>query len=241
VDHGSGSLESDLQQPLPHYEPPPLPVPLEKKEGPMGHLEQGSAPAPPGREGGRARPTGPSVDLTTRAAGEKLLPQPPWWEHPAAIASASALVILLAWLYSRFNNPRDLLASPVRQKLIAAVKAQAGITQKELADQLGLRRQSVAHHLKLLERAQMVVLRFHDGALHVYATTVDAPPSKISATRRVLDLVRTRGSIPRADVHQALADIPRRTCNAAIKSLLTQGKVEEIRTQEGARLRLAVS
>lgn len=169
----------------------------------------------------------------------------------AAVTAFASIMVLLTslFLYSRFSSKSELLASPLRQKLLGLVEATPGIHLRQLSEELGLTRQAVARHVHLLRRAGLVRVVEDGWRTRVYATGTVPPSSSQHAEPEghrpncelVLSLLRASPEgLPRAGVHDALKHLPRRQRNRILKHLLDARLIQEVRA-EGDLTRLRVS
>lgn len=183
--------------------------------------------------------------LRPQGAGTDLEPSP---EVPLpflvkALAVTFVLACLAASLYSRFNGKRDLLRSETRQRLLDLVQREPGISISDAAERLGLARNAIHHHLRMLHRVNLIKIHPQGQRKELYlaAATPSSEPAWLRRNpicRRIVALLSSAPEgIPRKTLHDLLPDIPERTRNYHLRRLVGAGVI----VQEGGdrRVRLA--
>ncbi|HWH08730.1 MAG TPA: helix-turn-helix domain-containing protein [Candidatus Thermoplasmatota archaeon] len=134
-------------------------------------------------------------------------------------------------LYSRIVSREDALLHPHRRQAIDLVRRQPGLYLSALSRALGLSRSTTDHHVRILERARLLVRRA--GASHVALYPPESPAAALPpdvarcAVRRALyaALAQRPEGLSRPGLHAAALHVPRRTRNHAIRSLVDLGLV----------------
>jgi hypothetical protein len=147
-----------------------------------------------------------------------------------ALAAASLLVVAVA-LYRRLQ-PKDLLAHPKRQALLALVQRDPGVTIGEAARVLGLSYKTAMHHADLLIEASHLAVHLHGRERRLFpptrefqrearqrAVALDRP-----SVRAVVALLDQVGPVPRREVGPR-AGLSRTAAWEALETLRSQGVV----------------
>jgi DNA-binding transcriptional ArsR family regulator len=191
---------------------------------------RGSADAPwtggqsPTRTGGAA---GSEAMVGELAQGAWPVPSTP----VVAALAVAALVLLAVALYRRLQ-PKDLLAHPKRQALLALVQRDPGVTIGEAARVLGLSYKTAMHHADLLIEASHLAVHLHGRERRLFPPTrefqrearqrvvaLDRP-----SVRAVLALLDQVGPVPRREVGPR-AGLSRTAAWVALETLRSQGVV----------------
>ena len=197
---------------------------------------------PPGKPSPSPPPTRP-IHLQSQ------LPQspPPDRTLPLLITVAAAtgaiLAALGAALYSRFTNRTEALESEMRNRLLGIIQEQPGICLSDAAERLGVARNTVRHHLRVLERVQLVRV-VQEGALSTFYPAGPVPAVKVPAWLRrnetclaILREARARPEgLSREEVHRLLPEVPARTRNYNVARLLGVGALVEWAAPDGRKL-----
>jgi predicted transcriptional regulator len=164
---------------------------------------------------------------------------------PLRVATAAALlpVALGAALYSRFHGRPGVLRSGTRERLVGVVRLHPGVSVTDAAGLMGLARNAVQHHVRLLERVGIVRVEDARGRKALYlrdAPPSDAPPAwllKNAACAAVVRALHERPEgLPREAVHGLMKDLPERTRNYNIQKLLAVGVMEQVETPGGRKV-----
>ena len=94
------------------------------------------------------------------------------------------------------------MADPTRRALLDRLYSQQGQTLNELCDGTGMRRQSVSKHLKLLEYAGLVVVRWQGREKHHFLNPI--PIARVG--RRWIDKFSGRKTAAILNLKEALED-----------------------------------
>jgi predicted transcriptional regulator len=165
----------------------------------------------------------------------------------AGVAVATAVLAALGiTLYSRFNNKAEALASEARARLLALIRENPGICLSDVAERMGVARNTIRHHLRVLERVQLVRVA-KEGNLQVfYAVGSQAlqAPAWLRRNETCLAILRavaqSATGLAREEVHKLLPEVPDRTRNYHLKRLLSVGALVQAEDESGGkRLRVA--
>lgn len=233
----SAPLESGLRRELLNtmnrykHEPAPPRLPLDAaKPFTLDSAEQGGGSAEPERreaaEGADSSTLTSSIQISTPRNGSRIV-------ILAATASALLLAAVAVFLYTRLSNRDELLISNRRRLIIEVVRGSPGISPAEIARVLNLNRSVVDHHLVMLTRANVLRMAKVSNRVHI---TLPAPlpvggvaalgvDTRSKIYRMLLDQPQ---GLSRADIHAMLPDVPRRTRNYAILTLLKQQDILEV-------------
>lgn len=203
------------------------------------------APVVPQRDAATGAPP-LTVSATTTAPPQD---DAPLLAARVAAVALGALVLAGAALYSRFQTRQSLLESSARERVLAIVDARPGVCLSEVADEMGVTRNAVAHHVRMLHRARLVEVVEDDGRRRLYKPGTSVQPD-LRVPAAVADhpvrgrIVALLGAAPagvtRRDIHASLADVPERTRNHAVRRLALRGIVEVVKDAAGEeRIRLA--
>lgn len=166
----------------------------------------------------------------------------------AATATATILLALAALFYSRFSRPEQLLKNENRKAILELLGACPGLNPTEIASRLGLARNAVIHHLNMLERSGAIVILPTDGrSTTVFLRSAEMPHPRMAAVlyhpirgRFVHALREAPAGLSREEFHQRLHDIPARTRNHTLQSLIASRVMEATTGTDGSiRFRLA--
>lgn len=143
------------------------------------------------------------------------------------------MIPIVIMLYGRVE-PGDVLESALRREIVAAVRERPGLRVGEIARERGLDRKTVAHHVRLLAKAGLLVERGSGRARFVFANGASAsapraPPGNGLRALRALD----EGHATPAALARAL-DIPRGSAGSLLCALAREGLAQ--RGPEGYRL-----
>jgi predicted transcriptional regulator len=165
-----------------------------------------------------------------------------------ATAAGLLLVALGAGLYSRFHSRSEVLKSSTRDRLVELIRQNPGISMTDAAQAMGLARNAVHHHVRMLARVQVVRVAGEGGRKTLYlvgAKPSDAPPAWLLRNAACAAIVRalqaSPSGLPREAVHGLLPDVPERTRNYNIQKLLSVGVVVQVETPEGGKVLRAAS
>src|SRR5438552_1184890 len=140
----------------------------------------------------------------------------------AALVRLDALVstmgsVAFFGLYTRFQTRASVLANPTRAHIAQATIERPGLTATQLAQEVGLSRGAMRHHIRTLEKAGLVrlVTVGHEGRLYPPA----AVPKNVAvegALRHplraaIMRLVAERGNkgLSRRELRRLLLEFPR--------------------------------
>lgn len=226
-----------------------LPGPGDALAPPGGAAESGSSPLEdptptPTRDGSEASsPGGSSLDrhvpgtahsqptargeavhaaqTTARAQGQ---PTP----GSAAAWTASLLASLAAvGLYHKLSKDRAL-DHPARQRILALLEDDPGLTASQLADELDVCYRTARHHLEVLARFDLVAEAEHRGK-RLWARPSDADglaPDVPEPQRRVLDLLADEPGLHLSEIARRL-DLAKATVKHHLDRLTEEGRIEE--------------
>lgn len=162
-------------------------------------------------------------------------------------ATSCALLFALGYaLYSRFNNKDEALKSEMRNRILALIRDNPGICLSDAAERMGVARNTIRHHLRVLERVGLVRVE-DDANLKVYypagaqAIQVPAWLRRNETCLRILRAIAESATgLSREDVRALLPEMPDRTRNYHLQRLLSVGALEQVEDGSGApRLRVA--
>lgn len=216
---------------------------------PLGEGDAAPAPAAPAPlaspQAGPEAPRATAAGLAPIAAPEAGLLTP---ARVAAVA-LGLLVLAAAALYSRFQTQQALLESGSRGRILRIVEARPGVCLSEVAEEMGVTRNAIAHHVRMLHRARLLETVEDDGRRRLYKPGTSVQPG-LRVPAAILDHpVRGRivalvgadpAGVPRRAIHERLHDVPERTRNHAVRRLAVRGILEVVRDPAGEEwLRLA--
>jgi predicted transcriptional regulator len=148
LSYGPWEWYSYLPVPLPVDEQG-IPAPI-RATSPPSHQEDTAAKSPP-----KPKPESTSIAL--------LAVQPPANHSPVLLTSLAAggvgIILLAVFLYARIRNRSEAITSAVRCKIYDFLSKNPGISPSTLAGELGMPLQKVRHHLRVMERTQMISVR----------------------------------------------------------------------------------
>lgn len=210
-----------------------------------------AAPSAPATPDARAEPRPRAADAPDapprqplRLQGQTPAPPPPDRTVTLLVGVAATGAILAALgviLYSRFNNRAEALESEMRNRLYALVRERPGICVTEAAAALGVKHNAILHHLRVLERVQLLRTAQDTGRKVVYPMGFQPVTGPAWLTRNetcvaILRLVQERPSgLPREDVHRLLPEVPERTRNYHMGRMLDAGALVQSVSPEGRR------
>ncbi len=90
--------------------------------------------------------------------------------YPRSRARESSLSLPTGRFFSTGNNKGNFKPSNLEKKVILAIEEIPGITQVELAEQLGISKQSLGYHIKKLRRAGIVTVKKEKGSTFCFLT-----------------------------------------------------------------------
>lgn len=151
-------------------------------------------------------------------------------------AAASFLILLLAAaLYARLTSKQQVLATTTRQRIVALLQSQGATTLPHLCSQLEIHRATLFHHLRILERARLVVLSREGRQVVVRAAGTQSADTKVPVVLRrhpvagrMIEALRSSSSgLTREALHQAAGEAPERTRRYIIARLVEKGVIRE--------------
>lgn len=121
----------------------------------------------------------------------------------AAGATGLALTALGLWLYSRIQRG-DVLAHPLRARILEVVRAQPGIQQERLQESLGLPWGTFRYHLHVLRRNRLVRVEPHGRyrLVHLADAACD-PRARLAAQGKALAVYEWLAANPGASAGDA--------------------------------------
>lgn len=143
-----------------------------------------------------------------------------------------ALGLPLLPLYSRLR-PDALPPNERRERILAIVRARGAVGYAELLREAGVGASVLVHHLRVLERAQLVQTRRVGIRRAICAVGIEAPPELRAASARVLDALRG-GPLTQREVVERVG-LSQQGVSYHLQNLRRAGAVEP--TREGFRTR----
>lgn len=215
--------------------PPASDRPITRLTGPVLWHPATQDPSGPPRGGGAPR---------IETEGHAARPEPIMALVAVTITTIGfALLLLALGLYSRFASTQDLLSSPTRRRILDIVQANPGVHLQELARISGLTRQTISHHVGLLQRARFVDVIEDGWRNRLYPTVTGVPkepaaPQSLPALReRVLVILRgAPQGLRRMDIQSTLENIPRRKRNKVLQQLIQAKLIDEFEGDDGEKL-----
>lgn len=223
-------------------EPVPEAVEPSRRPAQDGAVEEDPAPAP------RARhpPTPEARQPPVKVLGQAPTSPPADLPVPLILGATAAglfLVALGAGLYSRFHSRSEVLQSETRDRLVELVRLNPGISLTDAATAMGMARNAVQHHVRMLARVNVVRVASEGNRKALYLVggkPSDAPPAWLLKNAACAAVVRALQAnpqgLPREAVHGLMPDVPERTRNYNIRKLLSVGVVVQVETPEGGKL-----
>lgn len=196
----------------------------------------------PARNPARPTPSAPSAprpqDTHAQPAPLELAPGMPI----AKVAASVVFAVFLSWLYSRLCTRTEIMRSKVRAQIVEEVEKNPGINLSDLTARLGVARNTVTYHTRMLQRASLLQLRETPGSLRFFPVGYSTPESGIPiqfhlhpVSGKIIEILR-KGSSTRARLREMLADVPVRTQNHHIRRLLDAGVAMEERANGSIQL-----
>jgi DNA-binding transcriptional ArsR family regulator len=210
---------------------PPLPLPPpDAPPGPFSGVTPRAAQGMEGRVPHADATRGVARSLSSVAAGGA--PQGPGPVIAVALAVGGLAVLLVAAvLYARIQSRTDAMTSRMRRAIVERVAAHPGVSPSRLARDLGVTRNTVMHHARILARMRLLRMQALDGGVFLLPAVERALPEPLllrsASASAILAVLRSRpGGLPKGDLVALTADLPKRTRNHALKCLVEEGVVE---------------
>lgn len=133
------------------------------------------------------------------------------------------------------------MQSETRERLLALIRERPGICLTEAAASLGLARNAILHHVRILTHVQLVRVEAEGGMRMLYLAGARAStlPPWLRRNEACLMIIRniqkTSVGLPREEVHRLLPEVPSRTRNYYLKRMLAAGVIIQVRTPDGER------
>lgn len=148
---------------------------------------------------------------------------------PASAAAAVAVGLAAIGLYHRISKDR-LLDHPARQRIVALLEAEPGLTTSEVAERLDVCYRTARHHLEKLARFDLAVAdpegRARRWCLPGQAGSLPAPLSE--GERAVLGLVSSAEGVHLSEIARRL-DAAKATVKHRLDRLAERGWIEDQR------------
>jgi predicted transcriptional regulator len=133
------------------------------------------------------------------------------------------------------------LESEVRNRILALVRENPGLCLSDAAERMGVARNTVRHHLRILARVGLIRVA-NEANLKVYYPA-GAQPLKVPAWLRrnetCLAILRavaeSATGLAREDVRTLLPDLPDRTRNYHLQRLVSVGALVQVEDQGGSK------
>lgn len=218
------SADADLVPDAP-VDPPALPVAEEPLEQQSLEAPAPAAPEPaisPAQVAAAAAVTATTLGAAAGGSALLLRSERRLWK----------LALALAPLYTRLRRS-ELLASPLRERLLAHVREHPGVRYRELQRALGLPNGALAHHLRILLREKLVEEAREGHAVRFFVPGA-RPAEPSDTTERVLAYVRANPGATGAGVAGALG-LTASLAGYHLQKLADEGRIE--RRREGVRVR----
>lgn len=147
----------------------------------------------------------------------------------AVTVGGIGLLLLGVLLYSRIRSRNEAIASAARSRIYGLITNTPGISPAALAAELGLTRNGIIHHLRVMERTHMISVRSEGQKTFIYAGRPD--PDRISALIARADaagvilaaLRNTPEGLTKEEVVAATRDLPKRTRDHSLRQLVLKG------------------
>ena len=149
---------------------------------------------------------------------------------PIALGAALALVVLAsAALYSRFTR-EDALNNERRARIIHLLEAQGPLTIAQLVRTLDVDRTTVTHHVRLLQRTELVHVKRLGKQTLVLLPGQKVPAEPLEppcAADAILRALRAGGGeLTRDKLHEIVQPFAQRSRNEALQRLAASGAIE---------------
>jgi DNA-binding transcriptional ArsR family regulator len=205
---------------------------LPRSEQTISHpvLHASGSPAPFNRtpvETATPRPPPRGVAMATT----HMTSPPPNTTLAQVAAGACGLVVLAILLYARIRSRKEAIASATRCRIYEIVARRPGISPTALAKELNLTRNGVIHHLRIMERTQIISRRTEGKLVFLFVGRGEIDSTAILLGRAgahsvILQKLRERPEgMQKSELVAATSDLPKRTRNHALKRLLDHGLV----------------
>lgn len=215
--------------PLDRTRPSSDPLTLQPSDGSHDELERPGVTTDEEREAG----------VVETLAQQPMLPAAVHvWALVAAGAAAAALVAVAfaVALYSRITSRPQALRHPVRVRLLELIRQNPATSPTELAPLVGLTRNAVVHHVRILQRAGLVRIEERERRTFLFSAHVDTSSTPEVLCRLVGDdpllevLLDAPEGLTRPEIRERVPDVPERTRNHRLQRLLERG----VLTMEGS-------
>lgn len=168
-------------------------------------------------------------------------PDPPGDGALAAVVAtvAALLAVLIAFLYSRFHTTDDLLSNETRVRILQLVRDNPGMPIGKLAESIGLARMTLVHHVQFMEKMKLVQSVVLDRRRCVFPYGAAPKATKVSGRvqRLILEILQASPEgRTRAELREALTNVPKQSRDEGIRKLIGKGLVSETRTDRGSVL-----
>jgi predicted transcriptional regulator len=142
-------------------------------------------------------------------------------------------------LFGRVDGD-NLLAQPLRRRLLGIIESRPGIHASELCRSAGEPWGTVQYHLALLHRGQLVTAIEAGRERHFFPSQVDPRHARLVALlqqgrrQEIAQFIRDHPGARQVDICQAV-DVSRKTFRSSIEPLVAEGLVHERRGLQNNR------
>lgn len=214
------------------YQATPAPSRLETDPGVSG-LPQVAPRAAPSAPATAPRAS-PDAPLHLSAGETSLVAQHPSAAALVTVFAAAAFAVAASALYSRFQTRQDALVSETRRRILEEVAARPGVSPAEIGHRVGLTRNAILHHVRVLERMRLVAIERVEGKvlLHLSGQRLDARDALAQRTKArglLLDALRAAPEgLTSAELAKAFPHVPRRTLDHSLTRLAEDGLAAQV-------------
>lgn len=188
--------------------------------------------SPDGDDSRRVRVSGGSSAASEAGVAQLASPStvPLWRVVATGVFVAAALAAAAFALYSRFNTRDEALRSETRARVLEAIKAEPGLSAREIGERTGLSRNGATHHVKILQRMGLVRVERRHRRAFVFPLGVERQVESTVVARLIendplVDLLLREPGLTRAQIHERLKHMPHRTRNHKLRRLLEMGAI----------------
>lgn len=152
----------------------------------------------------------------------------------------------LLFLYARIRSRKEAVASAMRCKLHELIAKTPGISPSALAGEVGLSRNGLVHHLRVMERTQMILVRSEGKKVSLFTRQREVDPlaaliARGDAASAILRALQPRpDGLTKPELVAATPSLPTRTRDHAVRQLVARQILRTV-DADGRRYRIAAA